>query len=186
MKAKVNELLKVVKSNNSNKIISIDESSFDIRIRKIKGWSKKGHKIIRKNKNMSNRQRITLTLGINKNKIVGYQIIKGSANKKTYEKFLNNDIMKNVKNSILLMDNARIHHFKNIISAVKNTTNKIVYNVPYNPETNPVEHIFSIIKNNVRNKNICNIEEIKKEIIKTLKNIKKKTLANIFKHSLDI
>jgi transposase len=43
------------------------------------------------------------------------------------------------------MDNVRFHHSK-IVKGVKETRNKILYNIAYNPDTNPIENCFSIIK----------------------------------------
>ena len=56
---------------------------------------------------------------------------------------------KNIKknNWSIIIDNARIHYykkFKEYINIVKNV--KIIYNVLYSPETNPLERIFKDIK----------------------------------------
>jgi len=59
-----------------------------------------------------------------------------------YDKYNNN-------NFVYLMDNARIHHSR-LLKEYKNEKDlKIIYNVPYNPNTNPIEHVFSTIKKDI-------------------------------------
>jgi transposase len=186
MKKKIKIFKEEILKHNPNNIISIDESSFDTNISKINGWNVKGKRIINKRKD-NQRKRITLILGITKNKVVGYKIINGSANKIHFEDFLKNEILnKNKKSNILLMDNARIHHALTVKDYIKNTENKIIYNVPYNPETNPIEYVFSAIKNKVRKKNNSKIDKLKKNIIQAINNINKITLKNTFMHSINI
>ncbi|AYV83338.1 MAG: hypothetical protein Hyperionvirus6_19 [Hyperionvirus sp.] len=42
------------------------------------------------------------------------------------------------------MDNARIHHYTKLKEYLGNNDmqDKIIYNVPYHPEYNPIEYIF--------------------------------------------
>ena len=84
------------------------------------------------------------------------------------------------------MDNARIHHSKIVKDTVNESTNKILYNVPYNPETNPIEFVFSILKNEIRKKAPSTIPQIQKVINVALKKITKDKLKNIYNHSLHI
>lgn len=188
MKIKVKELKKEIQSSDSNNVISIDESSFDTNLRKIKGWNVKGKKVIKECKD-SQRKRLTLILGISKNNITGYKLIDGSANKISFEDFLTKDILSkigNEKSHKLLLDNARIHHALNIKTLVSNTKHKLVYNVPYNPETNPIEFIFGIIKQKMRNENNSTSKQLKSNLVKIIKLIKKEQLTNTFYHSLQI
>ena len=57
------------------------------------------------------------------------------------------------QNSILL-DNARIHHSRLLKAYMENISNKVIYNVPYSLEYNPIEKVFSIIKHKLRMVNI--------------------------------
>ena len=56
------------------------------------------------------------------------------------------------KNKVYLMDNARIHHNKELKSKVNN----ILYNIPYSPETNPIEMLFSELKSKLRKELVIN------------------------------
>jgi transposase len=178
-------LKKEVKKYDSNKIVSIDETSFDTHIRATYGWSKKGERI-KKVINTPIRKRKTLTLAITKNGILGYNIINNSSNTINFHKFLKENILPKIKNGVILMDNVRFHHSKIVKECVEETTNKILYNIAYNPDTNPIENCFSIIKKVVGNKEPTNEVQLIKEIVKSFKYVTKEKCKAFYKHSLNI
>jgi transposase len=47
----------------------------------------------------------------------------------------------------LLMDNAKIHHTKKLKEYINKKNIKVLYNIPYCPEFNPIENINSMIRN---------------------------------------
>ena len=121
---------------------------------------------------------------ISLNKVVSVRIIKKSANKKDFLNFLKIDLH-NIKNNYILIDNARIHHSKLIKDFIKTSTNKLLFNVPYHPEFNPIEKIFSKIKTIVRFKKNNFIDN---KLIRNIKNafnkITENNLKNCFNKSL--
>ena len=184
-KSLISDLLKTVSVHDSENIVSIDESSFNLHMKPSYGWSKKGISISKSIKN-PNRKTKTLTLAITKNKIIGYNLVNCSSNSLNFESFLKHDVFPHITNSLLLMDNARIHHSKNIVDLVNSTSNKILYNVPYNPETNPIEFVFSIIKSFVKNKEPSSELDLNKYILKSFSSVTPTKLKSIFRHSLNI
>jgi transposase len=80
----------------------------------------------------------------------------------------------NKRPKTILLDNAKIHHYlklKKYVGNVKNVT--LLYNVPYSPETNPIEKVFSEVKRNLRNVFIDN-NNIVGKIKKSFTDVKKK------------
>ena len=55
-------------------------------------------------------------------------------------------------NKYLFLDNARIHHACVVKEYIANTTNQLLFNAPYSPEFNPIELVFSKVKNLVKTK----------------------------------
>lgn len=160
-----------IKKHKLKDIISIDETSIDTFITDLYGWNKKGKRIIKEKFNMR-RIRWTLICGISNKRIISSYLIKGSATKESFNKF-----MKTLPtNKIYLMDNARIHHNKDLKIKVGN---KIIYNVPYSPETNPIEMLFSELKCKLRKELIINEKTITNCLISCNNN-----LNSYFKHSL--
>jgi len=165
------EFNKNIKKHKLKDIISIDETSIDTFITNLHGWSEKGKRIIKKKFNVK-RIRWTLICGISNKKIISTSLIKGSATRESFNKFMETL----PKNKIYLMDNARIHHNKELKLKVGH---QIIYNTPYSPETNPIEMFFSELKSKLRQELVIN----KKSISKCL-SLCDSNLMNYFNHSL--
>jgi hypothetical protein len=50
------------------------------------------------------------------------------------------------KNSVLVMDNARIHHDDEMVNVIERSGCRVLYLPPYSPDYNPIETAFSTIK----------------------------------------
>jgi transposase len=180
------ELFEKINNVNSNDIISIDETSIEINMRPHYGWSKRNTKCIIKN-NKIIRKRVSLIMAVDKSKIVAYKIVEGSVNGEIFKDFILNNVLKNIDNKTLLMDNARIHHYKKFKEAINDTTSKVIYNIPYNPETNPIELVFSQIKDHIRKKNNNdNMIKLYKNIKSSMSRIKSEYLKACYKKSLNV
>ena len=79
-----------------------------------------------------------------------------------------------MKNKLLLFDNARSHIANSILESIKISGNDYVLNIPYHPQTNPIESYFSELKHYI------------KSIKKSIKKIKKSHYKNHFTNSLKI
>ena len=49
-------------------------------------------------------------------------------------------------NSVIILDNARIHHNQEWISVVEGLGGRVLFLPPYSPDFNPIEHAFAFIK----------------------------------------
>jgi len=50
------------------------------------------------------------------------------------------------KNSVIVMDNAKIYHDEKLVESIEQMGCKIIYLPPYSPDFNPIETAFSGIK----------------------------------------
>src|SRR3954469_21797230 len=50
------------------------------------------------------------------------------------------------KNSVLVMDNAQIHHDEFLVNFIESIGCKVIFLSPYSPDFNPIETAFSTIK----------------------------------------
>ena len=182
----IDEFKKRIKKINIDDIISIDETHMDLHMSSIYGWCESGKQIVKKHK--VDAHRYTMTLGITNKKIIHTVIIKGSSKKDNFVEFIKGLIKKLDKNKTyyLLLDNASIHRsnvFKQLIEDHKNIN--IIYNVPYMPEYNPIEMVFSKIKYFIRKQeNNYNKVNLKNNILNSLKIVTPINLKNYFTHSL--
>ena len=182
-KLNMKELKKIfrqkVKSINKNDIISIDEMSIDTNLLPLYGWSIKGKKL--ELETPINKKRYTVICGMSNNKIIHYDIIKDSANAIDFKNFIMNVINKSPNIKYLLVDNARIHHSHIVLDYINTTNKELLFNVPYTPEYNPIEHLFSKVKGLLRTKSSNLLINLKK----ILSNILPDELNNYFNYSLN-
>jgi transposase len=154
---------------SDNEIISIDESSVYLESCPLYGYSRKGTRLCKQMKSRLRGNHVTLILAIsNKRGVVHHQVVKGSSNAKIFTQFIKN--IKNCnKGSKIILDNVRFQHSKTVKEAAKSLEFDLVYTPPYQPDFNPVENTFSVIKSHTRrfddsiteSLNLLTIEKIK-------------------------
>jgi transposase len=97
-----------------------------------------------------------------------------------------NNVCQKLKNKTILMDNARIHHSEIVKKCIIDSGNHILYNVAYNPDTNPIENCFSVLKNYVRKMEPTTEKELICTIEKSLTLLIPEKLKNMFNNSFTI
>lgn len=162
-------------------IISIDETSIELGLRQTKGWTLKGHRCFRKS--TIKRQRYSLLLAINKTKVIGFQLVKNSFNGESFKTFISDIIIPKSKKASLLMDNARIHHYRKFVDQMKEDNINIIYNVPYSPQFNPIEYIFNVLKTEIRKSNIDSYKQLQTMIDSFVKKMNLIGFHNYFQKS---
>jgi transposase len=182
LEIKKESLKKQIKNINNNKIISIDEISFDTNIINNYAWSPKGITVIKSIG--ATYKRLTMICAITNKKILHYKILNNSAKSDTFLQFIKD--IPNIKDKYLFLDNACIHHSKIVSKYVKDNNINLLFNVPYSPEFNPIEIMFSKLKSLVKKtNNNQNLKSLTTNIINSMKYITSNNLNNFFIHSFN-
>ena len=188
LKHKIMEFKKKMDSISRNKIISVDEASFDTYLSADYGWSEKGTKIEKKFDYQ--KKRFTLISAISNEKMINNMLIEGSAKSHNFIEFIkqiiemNNNLPPNEKLYILL-DNAKIHHTKELTNLLKDTQIELIYNPPYSPQYNPIERVFSKVKYLVKEKDNRSLTILKENIGDAYNKITKENFNSFFQRSLE-
>ncbi|MBW3636019.1 MAG: IS630 family transposase [Armatimonadetes bacterium] len=75
----------------------------------------------------------------------------GTWTRDSFEAFLQDGLLPVLPSgSVLVLDNARIHHGGNIKALVEQAGCSLLYLPPYSPDFNPIEMLWSWLKNHVR------------------------------------
>jgi transposase len=175
-----NQILKIGKNN----IISIDESGFYLNMTKNNGRSEKGKKCY-KTIHKYPFVKFNFICAIMYGKIIGYKLYqeKGGIDSIKFSKFYDDFIKNKYEDNLIILDNARFHKSKDVVDNITKSKNKIIYSLVYNPQCNPIENLFSQLKNHVKNKSPDNYEELKKTIDNIIKyKISKNHLKNYFNY----
>jgi transposase len=149
-------------------IISIDETAIYKQMKPSYGYSLKGQPVIETVTNQRH-EKYSLIIAITSDKVLHYEIHKGSINRDIYIKFISAliDIIDCKNKYYFLMDNVRFHHNKIVKSIIKEN-NDVIYTPPYSPELNPIEIYFSVVKSKLRYMLCENIFETKSNLKKII------------------
>jgi len=147
-------------------IISIDEMPVYLEMHPTHGWSAKGKVIYQRKKRMRSKK-YSLIMAISNKGVIAHTLHEDSINGEKFLEFLEDKvipIMKKKKKSHLLMDNVNFHKSKNIMSLLDQKHIKPVFTIPYTPDLNPIENVFSICKKKLQKCKNKTFEELDKEI----------------------
>lgn len=174
-----------VKKYSIDDIISIDETSIKPAMVKEYCRELKGKRCYFRTKDSKMFNKYTLVVAICSKGLVGYKIYdKGGMNSDRFIDFLNEICLTKHKNKVLLFDNAKAHTAKVVLNKITDSGNHYILNIPYHPQTNPVESYFNQIKHYMKLTSAIKFEDLKKSAIEAMKKVKKIHYKNYFINSL--
>lgn len=100
---------------------------------------------------------MSFVAAITKDQLVSSQVIEGAFDAVLFENFLyhtlrqlrtDNDL--GLKKIVLLMDNAVIHKYSEVLENARKLKVTVLFNAEYSPWLNPIEQLFSYIKRHLR------------------------------------
>ena len=180
LKKQLNIKLDLVKENE---LLSYDEMAIYIDDILTKGRSEKGKKFVIKTKrNSIVKKRYTIGMCINEDKtFIDYTINEKSLKSDKFNNFMEKINKKTNNKFSILMDNATIHKNSKFNKEIIKNKYKIIYNIPYQSELNPIEYVFSLLRRELLKNDNKNIESMIKTINNFMKNVNKENIKNIFK-----
>ena len=96
-------------------------------------------------------QRISMVAGKCGEKIIAPMIYKGSANTNLFEAWVEQMLVPVLKpGQVVVMDNYVIHKSKRTRELIESVGCRIIFQPPYSPDLNKIEHFWNWIKNMVR------------------------------------
>ena len=134
----------VTSSIDPSDVISIDESSVMYESPPLKGYTPRGTRLECKTKNYHTKKWSVL-LAVSNTEVVDVIMVDGSINSDVFAMFVSRLGVHGKKH--LLMDNASIHKTKTVKAAIAATGMSPLFLPPYTPWFQPVEHCFSVLKN---------------------------------------
>jgi transposase len=128
---------------NKDLIFSIDETSFGQRGVQTKGYSPKNQKLYIKTK-LPRMTSVSSICCVSNQQIISHKELQGSVNTIKFVEFLKTLTLP--KNSVILLDNVRFHHSRDVKEYCDLQSWILLFVPPYSPWFNPIELCFSIIK----------------------------------------
>ena len=144
-KQKIQDFCELMKTIPVEEVSSVDEVSFDTRMKPFYGYTPKGQRLVAK-QTLTSRDRHSVVCGVTVDGVIdNHHIIHGSANTKEFLVFLEGMLSKCTQRFIL-MDNVAFHRSKLVSKAIEDAGKTVIFVPPYSPQFNPIEHVFSSMK----------------------------------------
>ena len=175
---------KEIKEAGYEKVLCLDELGFQLGMDPKKGWSKKGTRCIIKNKK-GGRTNYTGCFVISSSGIESCKIKKGSMKGEDLLGFLEMGLKDKTDGKMLVLDNARTHHTKDVKERIKDLGMEGKWLPPYSPELNPIEEVFGWLKNRLRRMRVGNEKDLREGIKKLELELKEIGVLERYKHSYD-
>ena len=124
---------------DKNKLVFLDESGVNTDLTRIYGRSAGGSRCIGK-KPLNTPKNTTILSSIRLNGETMYTSYQGGTTKDKFIGYLKNVLAPALKkDDIVIMDNMRTHHSKEVKKVIKDLKINVVYLPPYSPDLNPIE-----------------------------------------------
>jgi transposase len=89
------------------------------------------------------------------------------------------------RSNVVILDNAKSHYDEDAIAMIEATGAGVVFLPPYSPELNPIENIWSKVKNYIKKNVISTTKELYQVIAEALETITPIDAQNCFHHALE-
>lgn len=139
---------------NSEQLVFVDESACDRRTTyRGHAWAIKGRRAVRK-AFFTRGKRYSILPALSLDGILHVSIIEGSFTTSRFADFIEG-LLDNMNpfpgpNSVVVMDNCRIHKSDLILEMIQERGMRVEFLPPYSPDFNPIELAFSAIKSHIR------------------------------------
>jgi transposase len=184
-KTELNKFYTTISKYSINNIICLDETS--VQPSMVPEYSRcyLGKRCVVKTDKNIVFQKFTLLVAINNQKCIGYKLYpKGGMTKERLVEFLKEHVYGKYKKHLIVLDNAGSHNNNMVKESIKNNDNNYLFTIPYTPMTNAVEAYFNQLKHYLKlHRKTLNFEELKDEVDKSIKQIKKKNYKNYFDYA---
>lgn len=131
-------------------LIFLDETGFNLHCAPKYGWSPL-NTVPTVNVPANRGKNISVLATISHEGILNYEVFEGSVDSRIMFEVLSQKILPKLTwNSIVIMDNARIHKTNTIKDLFRQRNIPCMYLPPYSPQLNPIEEVFGMVKEKYR------------------------------------
>lgn len=154
-------------------LVFIDESGVVGRdASRTRSWAKRGGTTVRQPR-YTERSHWTLLPAVSQEGMIACTVIEGPVRRIDVELFLRHELLPRMNrypapNSVLIMDNARVHHGGRILELCRAAGILVLYLPAYSPDMNPIENAFHCTKSCLKREERWIFEDDKPEYLRLL------------------
>ena len=116
----------------------------------LRGWSRKGRRLIGRAPHV-HWKTLTFLAALRYDQVTAPCVFNGPINAECFLLYVEQFLIPTLKlNDIVIMDNLGSHKGQAIKIAIRKTGARVLFLPPYSPDLNPIEQVFSTLKNTLR------------------------------------
>ena len=167
-----------------NNLVFIDESGVNTNMVRLYGRAMRGNRSV-DNTPLNTPKNTTILSSIRLNRETAYTTYQGGTTKDKFIDYLKNVLAPTLdKNDIVIMDNMRTHHAKDVQKVVKELKMNVIFLPPYSPDFNPIEKMWSKIKSILRKLRSRTLTELSESIKQAFSKITVSDCYGWFSHCI--
>lgn len=180
--AKREAFLAEIHACDPERLIFIDESGSHISKTRTRAWAPKGVRAF--GRVPRNRGRVTTMLAaLSIDGIEALMTVEGGTSAPVFLKFLDEHLVPKLRpGDVVVMDNLGAHHAHGVRERIEAAGARVLYQPPYSPDLNPIEHAWSKIKTALRAVGARTVDLLIAAIAFVITLITPKDAAGWFKH----
>lgn len=133
-----------------NRLIFLDETWVKTNMTRLWGWGRKGERVVEYAPN-GHWMTTTFLAAMRSTGLFAPLVIDGALNGEIFRGYVQQHLAPQLKSGdIVLMDNLPSHKVSGVSDAIRSAGAELVYLPPYSPDKNPIEMVFSKVKNEIR------------------------------------
>lgn len=134
-------------------LIYLDESGFDLNMKKDYGWKSKGQRLYdNKSGNRKNKRITVISAYSNQTKqLIAPMYFEGNTDAVIFNQWIEEFLIPELKSGqTVILDNAAFHKSSRTTELINSANCKLLYLPPYSPDFNPIEQKWGHVKNSVK------------------------------------
>ncbi|MFL5093937.1 MAG: IS630 family transposase [Xanthobacteraceae bacterium] len=165
------------------RLVFIDETAVTTNMVRLWGWGPRGVELIGRAP-FGKWQTITFVAGLRHNKIVAPMVFEGPMTAQMFLAYVEQCLAPTLgRGDTVMMDNVNVHKGAGIREAIEGARAALRYLPPYSPELNPIEMVFSPVKEFLRKAAERTVPRLRRAIRCFLPRITAQECANCFRHA---
>lgn len=148
------EYQKILNQLPQESLIYLDESGFDLAMKKEHGWKTRGQRLYDNKKGQRKYlKRITVISAYSNKtkKLIAPFYFEGNTNSEMFNLWVKEILLPELEpNQTIIMDNAAFHKHQDTRKLIESKNCNLLYLPPYSPDFNPIEQKWSHVKNQVK------------------------------------
>ena len=134
-------------------LIYLDESGFDLNMKKEYGWKVRGQRLYDNRSGNRKNKRITVIFAYSNQtkQLIAPMYFEGNTDTEVFNQWIEEFLIPELKpNQTIILDNATFHKSPQTQQLIESAQCNILYLPPYSPDLNPIEQKWSHVKSKVK------------------------------------